>query len=40
MSDDGSARHWHLSLFQLGGGWKEHLARYTLPLPVLFHVYV
>lgn len=40
MIDDGSARHWHFSLFQLGVGWKEHLASYTLPLPVLFHVSV
>lgn len=38
--DDGSARQWHFSLFQLGVGWKEHRASYTLPLPVLFHVYV
>ena len=38
--DDGSARQWHFSLFQLGVGWKEHLASYTLPLSVLFYVYV
>lgn len=38
--DDGSKHHWHFSLFQLGVGWKEHLASYAQPLPVLFHVYV
>ncbi|MCS7289164.1 MAG: transposase [Roseiflexus sp.] len=38
--DDGSARQWHFSFFQLGVGWKEHRASYTLPLPVLFHVSV
>lgn len=38
--DDGGARQWHFSLFQLGVGWKEHLASYTLPLSALFYVYV
>ncbi|MDW8326743.1 MAG: transposase [Anaerolineales bacterium] len=30
MIDDGSARHWHFSLFQLGVGRKEHLVSDTV----------
>lgn len=37
--DDGSSHEWHFSLFQLGVGWKEHLASYTRALPVLFFLY-
>jgi hypothetical protein len=40
LIDDGSTHQWHFSLFQLGVGWKERLSSYTLPLPVLFHLYV
>lgn len=39
LIDDGSSHKWHFSLFQLGVGWKEHLASYTLALPVLFFLY-
>ena len=35
LIDDGDARTWHYSLFQLGVGWKERLASYTLAIPVL-----
>jgi len=40
LIDDGAARTWHFSLFQLGVGWKERLASYTLAIPVLLHVYL
>jgi len=30
--DDGTARTWQYSLFQLGVGWKERLASYTLAI--------
>jgi hypothetical protein len=40
LIDDGEARSWHYSLFQLGVGWKEHLASYTLAIPVLLHLYL
>lgn len=39
LIDDGSSHEWHFSLFQLGVGWKERLASYTLALPVLFYLY-
>jgi Transposase DDE domain len=39
LIDDGSSHKWHFSLFQLGVGWKERLASYTLALPVLFYLY-
>ena len=40
LIDDGTARSWHYSLFQLGVGWKERLASYTLAIPVLLHIYL
>lgn len=40
LIDDGTARMWHYSLFQLGVGWKERLASYTLAIPVLLHLYL
>jgi len=40
LIDDGTARTWHYSLFQLGVGWKERLASYTLAIPVLLHLYL
>jgi hypothetical protein len=40
LIDDGEARTWHYSLFQLGVGWKERLASYTLAIPVLLHLYL
>jgi hypothetical protein len=39
LIDDGTARTWHYSLFQLGVGWKEHLHSYTQVLPVLLYIY-
>lgn len=38
--DDGTARNWHFSLFQLGVGWLEQRHSYTLPLPVLLYLYL
>jgi hypothetical protein len=40
LIDDGTARIWHYSLFQLGVGWKERLASYALAIPVLLHLYL
>jgi hypothetical protein len=40
LIDDGDTCTWHYSLFQLGVGWKEHLASYTLAIPVLLHLYL
>jgi hypothetical protein len=40
LIDDGTARTWHFSLFQLGVGWKERLASYTLAIPVLLLLYL
>jgi hypothetical protein len=40
LIDDGSARNWHFSLFQLGVGWMERRHSYTLPLPVLLYLYL
>jgi hypothetical protein len=40
LIDDGDARTWHYSLFQLGVGWKERLASYNLAIPVLLHLYL
>lgn len=40
LIDDGSARAWHFSLFQLGVGWKEHLANYLRPIPVILYLYL
>ena len=38
--DDGSAREWHFSLFQLGVGWMERLHSFTQPVPVLLYLYL
>jgi hypothetical protein len=40
LIDDGTARSWHYSLFQLGVGWKERLASYTRAIPVLLYIYL
>jgi hypothetical protein len=40
LIDDGEARTWHYSLFQLGVGWKERQASYTQAIPVLLHLYL
>ena len=40
LIDDGTARAWHFSLFQLGVGWLERLHSCTLPLPVLLYLYL
>ncbi len=40
LIDDGTAHSWHYSLFQLGVGWKEHLASYTQAIPVLLYIYL
>jgi hypothetical protein len=40
LIDDGTAQSWHFSLFQLGVGWKERLASYTLAIPVLLYLYL
>jgi Transposase DDE domain len=40
LIDDGDARTWHYSLFQLGVGWKERLASYTQAIPVLLLLYL
>lgn len=38
--DDGSAREWHFSLFQLGVGWLERLHSFSRPLPILLYLYL
>ena len=40
LIDDGDARTWQYSLFQLGVGWKERLSSYTQAIPVLLLVYL
>ena len=40
LIDDGDARTWHYSLFQLGVGWKERLSSYTQAIPVLLRLYL
>ena len=40
LLDDGTARNWHFSLFQLGVGWLERRHSYTLALPVLLYLYL
>jgi hypothetical protein len=37
--DDGTPRCWHFSLFQLGVGWKERLASFAEPIPVILFLY-
>jgi DDE family transposase len=39
LIDDGTARNWHFSLFQLGRGWMERLQSFTQPLPVILFLY-
>jgi Transposase DDE domain len=39
LIDDGKARRWHFSLFQLGVGWMERLHSFTQPLPVILYLY-
>jgi hypothetical protein len=40
LIDDGTARGWHFSLFQLGVGWMHRLHSRTLPVPVLLYLYL
>jgi hypothetical protein len=40
LIDDGAARRWQYSLFQLGVGWIKHLHSYNLPPPVILYLYV
>jgi hypothetical protein len=40
LIDDGAARRWQYSLFQLGAGWIERLHSYNLPPPVIVYLYV
>jgi hypothetical protein len=37
--DDGTARNWHFSLFQLGVGWMERLHSFSQTLPVILYLY-
>lgn len=39
LIDDGTARQWHFSLFQLGVGWMERLRSFTQPPPVILYLY-
>lgn len=40
LIDDGTARNWHFSLFQLGVGWLQRLHSRTQALPVLLYLYL
>jgi hypothetical protein len=40
LVDDGPARSWKYSLFQIGVAWKERLASYTQAIPVLLILYL
>lgn len=40
LVDDGPARCWKYSLFQIGVGWKERLASYTQALPIVLKLYL
>ena len=40
LVDDGPARSWKYSLFQLGIAWKERLASYTQAIPVVLKLYL
>lgn len=40
LVDDGAARSWKYSLFQIGVAWKERLGAYTQALPVLLVLYL
>ena len=39
LIDGGGSRSWSFSLFQLGVGWKEHVASFTQVLPVMLYIY-
>lgn len=38
--DDGTARNWHFSLFQLGVGWIQRLNSWSRPIPMLLYLYL
>jgi hypothetical protein len=38
--DDGPARSWKYSLFQIGVAWKEYLGSYTQALPIVLKLYL
>lgn len=38
--DDGSAHHWHFSLFQLGVGWMQRLHSFGQSLPLILYLYL
>ncbi|MBP1468948.1 hypothetical protein EYB53_024785 [Candidatus Chloroploca sp. M-50] len=40
LVDDGPARSWKYSLFQLGVAWKERMASFTQAIPVLLALYL
>lgn len=40
LVDDGEARRWKYSLFQIGVAWKERLASYTQALPLVMVLYL
>jgi len=40
LVDDGPARSWKYSLFQIGVAWKERLGSYTQALPMVFKLYL
>ena len=40
LVDDGPARSWKYSLFQIGVAWKERMSSYTQAIPVLLILYV
>jgi len=40
LVDDGPARSWKYSLFQIGVAWKERLGSYTQALPLLLKLYL
>jgi hypothetical protein len=40
LVDDGPARSWNYSLFQIGVAWKERLGSYTQALPVILKLYL
>jgi hypothetical protein len=40
LVDDGPARSWKYSLFQIGVAWKERLGSYTQALPLVLKLYL
>ena len=40
LVDDGAARTWKYSLFQIGVAWKERLSSYTQALPMVWILYL